>query len=73
MEFSGVTDITVIRAPDHPLCPQNYVKMEDTFLPKFGFKKSPVILGIKYPTLQRDGSIREEENDLVCWVNTFET
>ncbi len=72
MEFPGVTDITVIRAPDHPLRPQNYGEMEDAFLPKFGFKKSPVILAVKYPTRQSDGSIREEENDLVCWVNTFE-
>ena len=73
MEFPAIIDITVIRTPDHPLRPQNYVETGSALLTKFGFKKSPVIVSVKYPTRQCDGNVQEEENDLVCWVNTLET
>lgn len=65
--FPGMVAITSIRPSHHPLRPQTYFE-GDTFLSKYGFIKSPVIFTAQYPTRQPDGSVKKQQNKLICWI-----
>jgi GNAT superfamily N-acetyltransferase len=67
MGFSGFMGVTAIRAYDHPLRPQGYFDT-DAIWGKYGLEKIPVVLTGTWPTLQLDGSIKVEDNQLACWI-----
>ena len=67
MGFSGMIEITSVRPNDHPLCSQNYFEAA-MFLSKYGFEKSLIVFMAQWPTLQADGTVKEEQNELARWI-----
>jgi GNAT superfamily N-acetyltransferase len=68
MSFSTMMGITSVRPLNHPLCPPNYFDT-DQLWEKYGFEKTSIVFSTTWPTLQEDGSIKEETNEVACWIN----
>lgn len=62
---------TVIRPTNHPLRPVNY-KPTDDIWQKWGFRKNSIVLKHSWPTIQPDGTVKQEINELQFWVNQLD-
>lgn len=67
MGYNTMMGVTALRPPDHPLRPKNYFD-SDLIWEKYGYQKSSLVLSLTYPTLQADGAIRNEANELACVI-----
>lgn len=67
MNFSSLALATSIRPKNHPLRPQDYFDT-DLLWTKHGYQKQAQTFLTVYPTLQPDGTVKEEENLLACWI-----
>lgn len=63
--------VTVIRENKHPLKPANYKSPEPIF-EHCGYQKSSIIFTYSWPTLQMDGSVKEQKNPLVFWFKKLQ-
>jgi len=59
--------IAVKREADHPLRPKNYTEAAVVF-ERLGFEKTKSVVSFSWPTLQADGTVREEVNLLDFWI-----
>lgn len=69
--YETMMGVTSIRAPDHPLRPEGYFD-SDVVWAAGGYKKLPLTFPCRYPTRQHDGSVKEEDNMLACWLMTLQ-
>lgn len=58
--------LTSNRADTDPQKPAGY-KSQDYLWKKLGYKKSRMIVSISWDTIQPDGTIKEQQNDLTYW------
>ncbi|MBA4749390.1 MAG: GNAT family N-acetyltransferase [Alphaproteobacteria bacterium] len=68
--YETMMGVTSIRAHDHPLRPKGYFD-SDAVWAAGGYKKLPLTFSCRYPTRQQDGSVKEEDNLLACWLMTI--
>ena len=66
--FTHSTFCRVIRAPDHPMKPDNYVAL-DRFWTKRGYKPIPSLIAT-YPWLDL-GETKESEHDMQFWIKAL--
>ncbi len=65
--FSSLCLAVVQRPADHPLAPPGYVSPERIWI-RDGFDKAGVTVSYGWPTIQPDGTVRDEDNPLAFWV-----
>lgn len=68
MGFTSIMAITSLRPLDHPLRPQDYVDID---MPRYGFENTNIVLSNTWPTLQADGTVKEQENHLIVWMKNL--
>jgi hypothetical protein len=59
--------LTVIRTVNHPLKPTNYVD-STLFWEPIQYKKTTITTIFNWPTLQPNGEVIDQENELVFWI-----
>lgn len=57
----------VVRAPDHPLKPKNYVSPERIWI-RDGFVPTDIEFAYHWPTIQADGRVVEQDNPMRFWM-----
>ena len=65
--FTNLCLASVVRADDHPLRPRDYKPAERVWI-KDGFEPTNVGFTYDWPTIQPDGSVRDEANPMQFWV-----
>jgi GNAT superfamily N-acetyltransferase len=65
--FDKLCLAVVERAADHPLRPAGYQSPERIWI-RDGFTKTDVRFSYGWPTIQPDGTVREQDNPMVFWV-----
>lgn len=70
MGYDTIMGVTSFRPLDHPLRPKDYFDT-DSIWEKHGYKKSPLVFSLTYPTRQADGTVKMEANDLGCVIASF--
>ena len=70
INFLKILGNTCIREKNHPLCPPHYFDPESIWK-KINAQKIDTILSIKWPTRQKDGSLKIENNKLACWIKSL--
>lgn len=62
--------LTVVRALDHPLKPKGY-QSTDTLWEHLGFFKKQLRVKYHWPTIQMDGSVKDQDHELELWVKNL--
>lgn len=70
IKYNKIMWVTSIREHDHPLRPQNYFDI-DTVCGKVGAKKMNFTITSPYPTRQADGTVKNANNKLACWIKNL--
>ncbi len=68
--FTNLCLASVVRAEDHPLKPRDYVPAERVWI-KDGFQPTEAYFTYDWPTIQADGSVREEANPMRFWTRAL--
>lgn len=65
--FTKLCLAVVQRPADHPLKPADYVSPERIWV-RDGFRQTEAVFAYGWPTIQADGSVREQDNQMRFWV-----
>lgn len=65
--YTSVCFLTVIREENHPLKPANYLDPA-VYWTANGYTKTNIISTFDWPTIQADGSVIEQQNEMVYWL-----
>lgn len=65
--YKYITGLTVIRGEKHPLKPDDY-KSPDKLGHYFGYNKSGFTIKYSWPTIQKDGHVKNMSNALEFWL-----
>jgi len=68
--FRHVYILTVIRENNHPLKPKNY-KSPDVLWKRLGFLQIDKTVSYHWSTIQKDGSVKNNENTLQFWIKNL--
>lgn len=69
--FKGACFLCVVRDPDHPLRPADYLEI-DGLCQRANYIKTDIVSQFEWPTIQADGSCRNMQNPMVLWIKAFE-
>ncbi len=67
LKYTTFALLTSNRADNDPQKPVGY-KTQDPLWQALGYKKSSMIVSISWDTIQQDGSVKMQENDLTYWI-----
>lgn len=69
--YKHVCILTVVREPDHPLKPNNYVS-KDKMWEHLGFFRRKLTVDYHWPTIQPDKSVQNVNNTLEFWAKDLD-
>ncbi len=67
MGYDTMMGVISLRPLNHILRPKDYFDT-DSIWEKYGYKKSPLVFSLTYPTRQADDTVKLETNELVCVI-----
>lgn len=70
--YTTVCFAAVERSNNHPLQPSRYSPIDDLYR-KVGFTKTNLSFAYTWPTIQADGSVRDEEHPMMFWAKDLRT